>query len=1789
MTKPTTDTSNDDRAVTEGGAYEVLHKRLVDQGARLAAVVDGLNSQRLAEFGSSEMAVAGRLRVRTENNCAARDIVQVGQLLLFGYNVFIGLKKETAIEDVFSLYRLKENSEGFEGEPVSVAGSFLDAPDFRNDFRELYAYYKHTRLLQLVMRQGKLLASFQIGERLSDVRVFRWNVSSDGSQIRYIDNRGERDIAMPPAYDFEWTRCTREHAVHGRHPHLNILDTVFVETVGGDLTVKVENNTEDGRGVYREPVADKTQSLDDAIVEYAEVGSLILLKVLPYREDEWRHLVYNRITQSVLRIDAIGAACIQLPEDHGIVFPGGYVLQNGEYRRFERSMNGMGFKRVLRSPNGEDVLYVFYEPEEGRFALFTYNLIQRRLQTPVFAHGYAMMEDGRMVVFSAESAEPTRVHPMQIWQTPFTSEEFAARQPPRTSFMGKIGNAELVRGLSDLLGVAREIESTDISAQRFERLVAETRRLFDLHHWVDDANCQGAASLVREIAATSEQVLDEYEKVVSIRRQSEQALTEARTQQAALLKSLQPDRWDKVQDYVDALNGIAALRGRLLTIRDFRYIDVAAIDVMEAELLDAQQRTGQATGSFVASPAALTPLGDRLTALDAQAQAASSGGQLREPLTGLAELGSDLDMLSNLMGSLPVEDAAERTRVVEAISALYARLNQARARAEQRRKALGSSEAVAQFGAQFQLFGQSVASALSQAREPEACEEQLARVLVQLEELESQFGEHEQFLGDILAKREEVLEAFEGQRQSLLDERQRKAQGVHDAAIRILEGLPRRSERLTDQDQLNAFFAGDPLVLKLRDLAERLRGLKDNVKADDVESRLKAARDQALRALRDRSELFEAGGETLRFGRHRFSVNRQELDLTLMPREDGLYLHLTGTDYLQALQDPELDAAREYWAVDLESESATLYRGEYLAGCVLEAAESGSDGWSMGELERLALQPEALQQRLREFAAARYREGYEKGIHDHDAALILSALLPLREQAGSLRYAPDDRAFALLGWSELVGSHAQSATWPVRARATRRMRELFGHNGGGTSLRRELADALEAFSVERGLPLGAVHLGRVADYLLHELAAEHVQFHFSKYAAQLAKALRERLETAHVWHELQDTLKRLDSRLDARWNLLLGWLDALLGDAELATLRDYRNEAAALLLLGDKLPNRIAQANLRTEVAGLLGVHARIVGGGMALALDDFEARFERHRHDFLPGLKHYHAQRHARLERERESMRLGEFKPKPLTSFVRNRLISEVYLPIIGDNLAKQMGTVGEGKRSDLMGLLLLISPPGYGKTTLMEYVAHRMGLNFMKINGPALGHAVHSLDPAQAPDATAVRELEKLNLALAMGNNTMLYVDDIQHTHPEFLQKFISLCDGTRRIEGVWQGKTRTFDLRGKKFCVVMAGNPYTESGEVFKIPDMLANRADVYNLGDVLGGMQEAFAMSYVENCLTSNPILAPLATRQMSDVYKLIAKAEGKAFSANELAHTYSAAEIGEIEAVLRRLMEVRDTVFRVNQQYIASAAQDDDYRTEPPFRLQGSYRNMNKLAEKLSPAMNDADIEQVLRDHYQGEAQLLTAGAEENLLKLAELLGRQTAEEKARWEQILRDYRRNKSMGGADSDVGVRVVGQLHDLVESVRGLSTPDSVQGAQAETGQHVVARLDLLATALRELADASAQRGAEPSAIGSDGVGNEHWPALIDLLQRIASEQALARTFTRDTATESAMWLGGLRSALEVGFRPLVDEIRARNDGRGEQQKLLTTIATRLDLLISGLRDKAGGAPAPRKPAAK
>jgi hypothetical protein len=1688
-------TAQTEALVSGSGSYDLLKKRLETQGEGLLKKTQALNEQRLAEFGRSDQTLILRTRARTENNAVARDLVRIGDLLLFGYNVFIGLRKETAVGDVFGLYRLVSPGESAPGvesdelQPVPLAGTFLEDTRFASDFRELYAYYKQATLLQLRVTQDKLLASFQIGQQITDVRVFRWAIERDG-RIAYIDNRGERDIALPASHDFEWTVATREDHVGGKHPHVNVLDTVFVETLGGDLTIKIENNTETGLGIYSEPVEDKSQSLTDAEIAWAKLGMLILLRVKPYREQVTRYLVFNIRTQQVERIDAIGGSCVQLPEDHGIIFPGGYYLQSGEHKRFDlpaEMVENLRFKRMLRSPNGEDVAYIFYDPKPGRYALFNYNLIDKKLATPIIANGYGRFADGRILVFHDNEGEPTRVHPMQLWQTPFASEEHVSAQPPATGFFGKIGNAELVRGVSDLMGIARAVREQAPTKAAYEDLIRQCTRVSDAYFWLDAPEATGLMAELRSIAEVARSTLAEFEKVDTIRRETARALARAEDEQHALLVDIASTIWRAPDDFVKALARLRERRGALQMLKELRYADLPRIAAMDAALETEQQRIGERAMQFLAADTAFVGQRQSLDKLALELPNLATSPALGQLLATLDEQAAGLDLLTEQLGSLPGGDAVIRTSILDRISLIYADINRMRADARARRKSLGATEARAEFGAQFKLFSQAVENALEFADTPEKCDDALTRLLAQLEEIEGRFAEQEDFLADIAEKRENVYEALSARRQSLVEARQRRAQGVVNAAGRILDGIPRRIAQLADLTQVHSYFAADPMIGKLHTLIADLRTLGAAVPADELDTRLKTARDQALRAVRDKRELVSEGGDTLRLGRHAFTVHRQPVDLTLVAREEGMAYQVTGTDYQSPVDDERLQPLQRYWNQSLVSETPALSRAEYLAGRLLEALLEGKAERSWADVRTLLAEdpqhPQLLEM-VRRFAAARYQEGYQKGIHDDDALRLLGALVAMQDQAGLLAWGPTERALALLYWQHghLI-AHRESLL--RRARAAMQMHDLFGRRDALDQLEADTARSLNHFArdvLPDLLPLADTadeeardaHKGRIATlcdqaaaYLVRELAAHNGEtWAVSGAGEDLAAALLRELERGgrrEAWQADLDAAPPAE-----RWRLARDWVGAYAVHQAPQSV-DWVDDAASVLAM--PLQRTRVNVALDRTVDGLRGEHPRMAEGRMTLNLNDFWRRFLFHTTHAVPGYEALQSLRHELLEREKARLKLSQFQAKPLSTFVRNRLIDELYLPLIGDNLAKQIGSAGEGSRTDRMGLLLLISPPGYGKTTLMEYVADRLGLIFVRINCPALGHGVTAIDPANAPNSAARQELEKLNLGLAMGSNVMLYLDDIQHTSPEFLQKFIALADGTRRIEGVWNGEPRSYDMRGKRFAIVMAGNPYTESGDVFKIPDMLANRADIYNLGDVLSGREAAFALSYIENSLTSNPTLMPLASRDPKDVQLLVQMAQGHEVPSSALSHAYSAVELEEIKALLQRLFRARDLLLKVNLAYIESAAQQENYRMAPPFKLQGSYRNMTKLAGKITALMRDDELDALLRDHYRGEAQTLTTGAEENLLRLAQLLGSPTPEEDARWKSICEEFVRQRKLGGADVDGSQRIASSMLDVARAVDALK-PEPVLAAEGPSeSQRLADAMLQIAVTYREL----------------------------------------------------------------------------------------------------------------------
>ena len=1586
------------------GAYEVLRDRLTAQAAELARRAEALNVRRGEEFGSTRLELVGTGRLRTEHSAVPRDVVAVGAALLFGSNAVPSREAGTRVDDVLALY-----DRDLKRLPDDAVPGLLDDPAFVREFAALHRYYRQARLLRLRRTEGKLLAVFQTGEKADDTRVLRWALSDDG-RATFLDARGERDHVLPPSHDVAWIDSTREDHVLGRHPHVSIRGEVFVSTVGGALTVKVDDETEVEEGVYSEPVDEPLQSLADADIAYARVGALILLRIRPYKEDTDRHLVFNTLTRTVVRLDGIGRACRRLPEDQGIVFPGGYCLAVGTHKSYELETAELEFEREDRSPNGEDVLYAFHARAEGRSLLLSYNTIRKEMANPLPCQGWALFDDGALVVLRADTGESQRVHPVQWWTSPYVSDTHAAAQPVGTGPLARIGNADLVRGISDCLSITGAVADPTPTNEVYEALLTACVRAADTHHWLADPELGDLHAPLAQLRDTAQQVLAEFATVQALTRQAEDALTEAAARVTEVVRRLRGESARSAAEWVTGLTELRHAQGHLLTLKDMRYADTARIEALAADTASDLAALGRRAVAHLAREDAFAGHDADVEQLVADAEAITTVAEAEPVAARMDDLAVGLRTVTEVVAGLDIADATVRTAILERIAGVLGGVNRARAALDGRRRELLGREGRAEFAAECALFGQSVTGALTAADSPEACDEQLALLLVQVENLESRFAEFDDFLATLADKREEVHEAFSARKQTLADARARRAERLADSANRVLRTVARRAAAQPDADAVTTYFTSDPMPAKVRRVADELRDLGDQVRAEELDGRLKAARQDALRALRDRTDLYADDGRTIRLGAHRFAVNTQPLDLTLVPHGDSLAFALTGTDYRSPVTDPDFTDTRPYWDRPLPSESPEVYRAEYLATRLLD--EHGPEALAEADLPAL----------VRQAAETAYDEGYERGVHDHDATAILATLLRLHEGAGPLRHEPAARAAAQLFWAHGTTAEEQRS-WTLRAVSLARARDTFGLTPAIADLQRELADVAGGEAP--------------AAYLFEELTSGPPGFVISSGTRTLLDKFRRTVGTSAY----DDDLTALTDQA-AREQLVEAWLTAYACATGTGLAPGDLAEAVAAELCPG-LTRYESDAPLTETVTGLLGTHPRITGRALPLRIDELLARTRRFRTHDAPGHRAYQHRRTALVGAERTRLRLDDYRPRVMSAFVRGRLIDEVYLPLIGDSLARQLGTTGDSKRTDSGGLLLLISPPGYGKTTLMEYVADRLGMILVKVDGPALGHTVTSLDPAEAPNATARQEIEKINFALAAGNNTLLYLDDIQHTSPELLQKFIPLCDATRTIDGVHDGTPRTYDLRGKRFAVCMAGNPYTESGGRFRVPDMLANRADVWNLGDVLTGRDDVFALSFIENALTANPVLAPLAGRDRADLDLLIRLAQGDpAAHADRLTHPCAPAELEQILAVLRHLITARDTVLAVNAEYIASAAQSDTTRTEPPFRLQGSYRTMNKIAQRVQPVMNDVEIAALIEDQYRAEAQTLTTGAEANLLKLAELRGTLTAEQSARWSELRAVHVRARSLGGPEDDPLARAVSALGLLADRIAAVET---------------------------------------------------------------------------------------------------------------------------------------------------
>ena len=1444
------DLKNNENSNMENSTYEVIKKRLQKQGDGLRHKVEKLNEKRKDIFGSIDTKLLSSERIITDHNCIPRDMAPVKNSFIFGYNVHIGLKSKVELSDVFAVY-------GYEnGQFQKRSLELIEDDKFIRDFEDLYKYYKGTFFAKFTIVEPYFYMIFQTGKTGHDIKVFKWII--EGDKLRYIDSRSDHEVRFQSGSCLEFIKATRDDQRSGRYPHVSIMDKVFVETLNGDLTVKIEDNTTVGKGIYSEEVEDKDQTLDDAEIYYADLKELIVLKIRPFKEKEYRYFIFNNKLKNVIRIDSIKDTCMLLPGDHGIIFPQGYYLLNGEHKVFDVPSGETVFDQRITSSNGEDFQYIFYNIESGIYLVYSYNVIEQTIETPIICSGYSHFDNGEMIVFKHES-EPRQNHMVQIWQTPYVGKNFVSKGK-KDSALFDIGNKEIVNCMADCKIVQKLIQKGEGYQSIYFDIVKQSEQILDAYFWVDKEEAFNLRESIEEVKETAKFAIGEFEKVQRIKSSTKKEIEAVEKDSHELLDKIQYGTFENIDEYVKILSEIRALRGRIVSLKDLRYTDLNLVEEMDKGVREKNEQFSQKCVEFLLQPEGLKVYSDKVDELGesiADISKSKEGRELQEEMDSTSE---ELELLIDIVGNFKIDDPTMTTEIIDKISSLFSLLNNSKARLKNKIDDFSKNEMTTQFNSQMKLLSQAVVNYLDVSDTAEKCDQYLNKVLVQIQELEGKFSEFDEYVMKLTEKREEMYTAFESRKQILLDKLNRRIMALFSSSERMISGILSRLKGFKSVQEINGYLATDMMAEKVRDTIAELRDLGDNVKADEITSKLKNIREDTIRQLKDKQELYLDGEDVIKLGKHHFSVNTKAVDLSVVNKEDGLYYHITGTDFWDKVAHEGIQRFKHVYDQSVPSENNDVYRGEYLAYSIFEEAlKEGTE-----RIDKLLEKTDkGILEKVQRYMEPRYQDGYTKGVHDMDAAKILVELLKLHSSIDLLVFRNENRAAARVFWKWLIDEDVKkiiSKRLNELSKVARFFKSAPSIDRFKPMVYEEMKKSFEGLDI---FQKSDFHLS--AEYLCRELMSGE-GFAVSREAKTLVDGLYSYLREKDALSAFKGSLNESEEDTEGMFFIAREWILSYIKEGDcniLENLDEWEmqgiiDEATSVVMDSDE--GRNVNVEAKVEIANLVGNHKNIDGGVYVLRYSGFIKKMKYYCENVVPLFKEFQDIKKELVKNFKKELHLDDFKPKVLASFVRNKLIDKVYLHLIGDNLAKQMGVVGADKRTDLMGMLLLVSPPGYGKTTLMEYVASRLGIILVKVNGPSLGHEVTSLDPAKADNTSAKDELRKLNLALKMGNNVMIYVDDIQHCNPEFLQKFISLCDGQRKIEGVYKGEGQTYDLRGKKVAVVMSGNPYTESGEKFKIPDMLSNRADVYNLGDMLKENEEAFKLSYIENSLTSNPILS-----------------------------------------------------------------------------------------------------------------------------------------------------------------------------------------------------------------------------------------------------------------------------------------------------------------------------------------
>lgn len=798
----------------DSSTYEIIQRRLQDQKGNLIQRLNILNDERKEVFSSIDLKLIANQRITTDNNCIARGIMAFDSICIFAYNVHFGLKTDIQLSDVFSIYRF-ENNQFY---PESL--EFITDNNFINDYKNLYKYYRDSIFSRFKRTENYLYMVFQTSKKTEDLKAFKWLIKDN--KLTYIDDRSIHEVQKASQFEFNWIKTTLENRRLGVHPHISILDKVFIEAVGGDITFKIEDNTDDGQGIYREPVKNPDQQLDDADYYYADLNNFILIKIKPYQED-FRAFIFNNKTKQVINVPALNDTGILLPDGQGIIFSSGYYLQNGDYKIFDNVIKDLEYVRTIPSHNGEDFLYLFYQSENNIYMLMSYNIIKQQVETPIICNGFTMFSDGKLIYFRSEQ-EAVKHHVVQIWQTPYASQ-LIENTTQKDNQLYKIGNKDIVKAMAECQEIIHLIDKEDSYEGLYNDIAKKANDTIDAYFWINQKETQQLAVPLEQIRNIANTAIDEFEKVQTQRKKANSLLTDLKAKVDKQLFNVKNAKGETLESLVNLLAENRKLVGEVINARQTKYIDVAILEKYQDQLGKTNEVLSNKTISFLLRDDALIPYEEKVVLQKEKVTEVTKVIDANAIDENCKQISSELELLIDILNSLKIEDTTQATKIIEKISVIFASLNEVRAQLKRKLDSLRTNESIAEFHAQLTLLDQSIINFLELANTPDKCDEYYSKVSVQVEELESKFADFDDFILKIADKREEVLKAFDARKTQLVEQINRRTTSLEQIGLRILKNIENKSASFKTKEEIHSFFSTDLMVDKVRQLIIELKDL----------------------------------------------------------------------------------------------------------------------------------------------------------------------------------------------------------------------------------------------------------------------------------------------------------------------------------------------------------------------------------------------------------------------------------------------------------------------------------------------------------------------------------------------------------------------------------------------------------------------------------------------------------------------------------------------------------------------------------------------------------------------------------------------------------------------------------------------------------------------------------------------------------------------------------------------------------------------------------------------------